>query len=162
MFYTREAEMSFEERLTWVSGAATVLVIAWYGRFLGGALAQLPVEEIAYQRPLLVALGAMIVLTIVGAIAVAIGSAIAAAIGVELGGRGSADDVDRTDERDAVIEARGDRFAYYVVSALMVGALALTMLEWPHFWIAHAMFGAFVAAGLVGIVVKLVAYRRGF
>ena len=154
--------MSFEEKVTWVSGAVTVLVVAWYGRFLGGALAQLPVEEIAYQRPLLVALGAMIVLTIVGTIAVAIGSSIVTAIGFELSGQGSAAEVDRTDERDAVIEARGDRFAYYVVSALMVGALALAMLEWPHFWIAHAMFGAFVAAGLVGTGVKLVAYRRGF
>jgi hypothetical protein len=162
--------MSYEEKITWVSGAITVLVVAWYGRFLGGALERLPVEEIAYQRPLLVALGAMIVLSIAGAIAVAIGSSIATAIGssiagaigVELGGRGSADAVDRKDERDAVIEARGDRFAYYVVSALMVGALALAMLELPHFWIAHAMFGAFVVSGMVGIVVKLVAYRRGF
>lgn len=154
--------MSFEEKVTWVSGAVTVLVAGWYVRAVVGGLGQVPVEEIAYQRSLLVALGAMIVLTIAGTIAVAIGTAIANAIGVELTGKGSADDVDRKDERDAVIEARGDRFAYYVVSALMVGALAMAMLELPHFWIANAMFAAFVVAGLVGIAVKLVAYRRGF
>jgi hypothetical protein len=157
-FDTEEATMSFEEKVTWVSGAVTLVVVGWYVRFMLGALSQTPVEEIAYQRPLLVALGAMIVLTIVGTIAVAIGTA----IGAEITGRGSADDVDRKDERDAVIEARGDRFAYYVVSALMIGALAMVMLEMPHVWIANAMFGAFVVAGMVGIVVRLVAYRRGF
>jgi hypothetical protein len=166
MFDIEEATMSFEEKVTWLSGAITLIVAGWYVRFVLDALGRLPVEQIAYQRALLIALGAMIVLTIAGTIAVAIGSAIgtaiANAIGVELTGKESADDVDRTDERDAVIEARGDRFAYYVVSALMVGALAMAMLEMPHFWIANAMFAAFVVAGLVGIAVKLVAYRRGF
>lgn len=154
--------MSFEEKVTWLSGAVTLVVAGWYLRFVLDALGRLPVEQIAYQRSLLVALGAMIVLTIAGTIAVAIGTAIANAIGVELTGKKPADDVDRKDERDAVIEARGDRFAYYVVSALMIGALAMAMLEMPHFWIANAMFAAFVVAGLVGIAVKLVAYRRGF
>jgi hypothetical protein len=162
MFDIEEATMSFEEKVTWLSGAITLIVAGWYVRFVLDALGRLPVEQIAYQRALLIALGAMVVLTIAGTIAVAIGTAIANAIGVELTGKGSADDVDRTDERDAVIEARGDRFAYYVVSALMVGALAMAMLEMPHFWIANAMFAAFVVAGIVGIAVKLVAYRRGF
>jgi hypothetical protein len=117
--------------------------------------------EIAYERPMLVgsAIGSAIVLTIVG------DDRDRRDRHRDRGGahrQGSADDVDRKDERDAVIEARGDRFAYYVVSALMIGALAMAMLEMPHFWIAHAMFAAFVVAGLVGIVVKLVAYRRGF
>jgi hypothetical protein len=162
MFDIEEATMSFEEKVTWLSGAITLIVAGWYLRFVLDALGRLPVEQIAYQRALLIALGAMVVLTIAGTVAVAIGTAIANAIGVELTGKESADDVDRTDERDAVIEARGDRFAYYVVSALMVGALAMAMLEMPHFWIANAMFAAFVVAGMVGIAVKLVAYRRGF
>jgi hypothetical protein len=162
MLDTEEAAMSFEEKVTWVSGAVTLVVAGWYLWVVGGALGRLPVEEIAYQRSLLVALGAMIVLTIAGTIAVAIGTAVASAIGVELTGKGSTDDIDRKDERDAVIDARGDRFAYYVVSALMIGALAMAMLEMPHFWIANAMFAAFVVAGLVGTAVKLVAYRRGF
>jgi hypothetical protein len=162
MLDTEEATMSFEEKVTWLSGAVTLVVAGWYLRFVVDAIGRLPVEEIAYQRSLLVALGAMIVLTIAGTIAVAIGTAIANAIGVEFTGKKPADDVDRKDERDAVIEARGDRFAYYVVSALMIGALAMAMLEMPHFWIANAMFAAFVVAGMVGIGVKLVAYRRGF
>ena len=150
--------MSFEEKVTWVSAVVTVLAASWYAWTVGGRLGQLPVTEIAYQRPLLVAVGAMIVLTIVGTIAMAIGTAIRA----EVTGEGSVDDIDRKDERDAHIGARGDRVAFYVSSVLMVGALAMAMLEWPHFWIANGIFAAFVAGGLVSAAVKLAAYRRGF
>lgn len=155
--------MSFEEKTTWVSGWVTLVVIAWYASVVGVRLGQVPVEQIAYQRPLLFAIGAMVVLTIAGTIAMAIATAIGNAIGIELTGRGSVEDgIDRKDERDAEIDARGDRIAYYVSSGLMIGVLALALLEQPHFWIANATFAALVTAGLVGITVKLVAYRRGF
>lgn len=162
--------MTFEEKTTWVSGLVTLIAVGWYASVIVGQIGQVPVEAIAYQRPLLVAVGAMIVLTIVGSIATAIASAIGGAVGgairAEMRGERAvdyvADDVGRTDERDAMIEARGDRMAYYVLAVLMVGALALAMLERPHFWVANAMFAAFVVAALVAAVVKLAAYRRGF
>jgi len=150
--------MSFEEKVTWVSGVVTLIVASWYGWVVVGLVGQGPVEQIAYQRPLLLAVGAMVVLTIVGSILTAIGTAIAA----ELSGEGSVDDVDRKDERDASIDARGDRVAYYVASTFMVGVLALAMLEQPHVWIANGVFAAFVVGSLVSSGVKLAAYRRGF
>jgi hypothetical protein len=116
------------------------------------------VDEIAYQRPILLAAGAMIVLTIAGSIVMAIGTAIAA----EVTGQGSVDDIDRKDERDVRIDQRGDLTGSYVSSALMVGVLALALLEADHFWIANALFGAFLVGGLVSATAKLVAYRRGF
>ncbi len=155
--------MSFEEKTTWVSGLVTVIVIAWYVSVVAVRLGQVPVEQVAYQWPLVLAIGAMVVLTIAGTVAMAIATAIGNAIGIELTGRGSIEDgIDRKDERDAEIDARGDRISYYVSSALMVGVLALALLELPHFWIANATFAGLVMAGLVGIAVKLVAYRRGF
>ena len=158
--------MTFEEKTTWVSGLVTLIAVGWYASVIVGQIGQGPVEAIAYQRPLLVAVAAMIVFTIVASIAMAIGSAIGGAIGgairAEVGGEGTVEDVGRTDERDAAIEARGDRVGYYVLAALMVGALALAMLEQPHFWIANAMFASFVVASIVGTVVKLASYRRGF
>lgn len=150
--------MSQEERTTWVSVVVTLLVAVWYGWTVSGMFDPAPVEEIAYRRPLLVAVGAMIVLNIVGAIVLAVGTAIKA----EVTGDGSAEEIDRTDERDAHIGARGDRVAFHVVSVLMVGVLAMAMLEMPYFWIANGAFAALVASGLVGAAVKLVAYRRGF
>ena len=150
--------MSFEEKLTWINSVTTVIVVAVYAWIIGGQIAAGPVTDIAYQKPLIIALGAIIVLTIVGAIARAIGTA----IGVEISGKGSVDDIDRKDERDVHINRRGDLVGYYVSSVLMLGAFTMTMLEFPHFWIANAMFVAFVVAGLTSSAVKLVAYHRGF
>ena len=150
--------MTYEEKVTWVSAVVTLIVAGRYAWIVGVRLGELPVEAIAYQRPLLFAIGAMIVLTIVGTIAMSIATAIRG----EISGDGSADDLDRKDERDADIEARGDRVAFYVSSAFMVGVLALAMLEQPYFWIANGVFAAFVVGSLVSSSVKLVAYRRGF
>jgi len=160
---SKEATMSHEERTTWVGGVVTVLAALWYGSAIGGMFGQGPVgqvsvDQIAYQRPLIIAVIAMIVGNIVGAIALAIGGAIRA----EVTGEGSANDIDRKDERDASIEARGDRVAFYVLAAAAVGVLALAMLERPYFWIANAAFAGLVVSGVVSTVVKLVAYRRGF
>jgi hypothetical protein len=43
----------------------------------------------------------------------------------------------------------------------MVVPFALTLAEFEYFWIANAMYLAFVLAALIGAVAKLVAYRRG-
>ena len=44
----------------------------------------------------------------------------------------------------------------------MVVPFVLTLAEYDYFWIANAMFLAFGVSALVGAVVKVVAYRRGF
>lgn len=150
--------MSFEEKVTWVNLAVSAIVAAVYFFVVGGQLGERPVTEIAYLRPMIFAVGAIILLTIVGSIAMAIGTAIAA----EIRGQGSASDVGRTDERDARIGRRADRVGYYLLSALMLGVLILTVSKYEHFWIANALFASFAVVGMVVSIVKLVAYRRGF
>lgn len=150
--------MSFEEKLTWVNTITTVIVAAVYAWIVGGQIAAGPVTDIAYQKPMIIALGAIVVLTIAGAIAMAIGTA----VGVKISGEGSVDDIDRKDERDVHINRRGDLAGYYVAAVFMFGILAMTMLEYPHFWIANAVFVALLASGLTSSAVKLVAYHRGF
>jgi hypothetical protein len=150
--------MSFEEKITWVNAVTTAIAAAVYFVIIGGRLGETPVAEIVYQWPLIIAASAMIVLTILGTIAMAIGTAISS----EVTGRGSVEDIDRKDERDVHIGWRGDRVGYYVSSLLMIGVLVITMLGAENFWIANALFAAFVLTGLVSSVVKIVAYRRGF
>jgi hypothetical protein len=150
--------MAFQEKMAWLGLAVTLVAVGWYASVVGGSWGTVPVEAIAYRAPLIVAVVAMIAATIAGTIAMTV----VAAIGAEMRERGSGSDVDRTDERDRRIEALGDRVAFYVTSALLVGVLALAMLEQPHFWIANAAFGALVLAGVVANAVKVVAYRRGF
>ena len=150
--------MSFEEKTTWVSVMVGVLVPIVYFATVLPQLADSPAADIAYQRTLIVAVIASIVLTIVGAITMAI----ATAIGAEITGSGSVDDIDRTDERDALISRRGDVVGYYVASIGAVIALILTMREDDYFWIANTLYLSFVVAGFVSGLVKLRAYRRGF
>lgn len=150
--------MPFEEKLTWVNLVVTLGVAAAYFAVVLTPLGEVPAAEIAYQRPLLIAVGASIVLTIIGAILTAIGTAVSG----EISGRDATADIERKDERDADINRRGDLLGYYVASAGAVGVMALTMLEADYFWIANALYLSFLTAALVSAIYKLVLYRRGY
>ena len=108
--------------------------------------------------PLIVAIVASAVLSIVGAIVVSVGTGISA----EIRGRKAKDEIERKDERDKSIARHGDLTGFYVSAAGMVGVLILTMLEADYFWIANALYLSFVVGTVVSSVVKLVAYHRGF
>lgn len=149
--------MSFEEKLTWVTTAATIAVAAVYAWIIGQQVATVPVTEIVYQKTLLISVGALVGLIIIGAII----TAIVSAVGVEITGEGSVDDIDRRDERDIDINQRGELAGYYVTSTLILGVLAMAMLELPYFWIANAIFATVLVSGLISNVFKLVSYRRG-
>jgi hypothetical protein len=148
----------FEEKITWVNAVVTVIVPIAYFTIMLGRLGDTSAADIAYQKPLLIAIGASIVLTVIGAILAGIGTGISA----ELRGRRAGDEIDRKDERDKTISRHGDLIGFYVSSVGMVGVLALTMLKYDYFWIASALYLSFVVGTLVGSVVKLVAYHRGF
>ncbi len=150
--------MPFEERLTWVNLIVAVIVPVAYFAIMLGRLRDVSAADISYQWPLIIAIVASVILTIVGSIAAGIGAGISA----ELHGRSAGDEVERKDERDVRISRHGDLIGFYVSSVGMVGVLALTMLEYEYFWIASALYLSFVAGTLVGSVVKLVAYHRGF
>jgi len=150
--------MPFEEKLTWVNLFVTLGVATTYFVVVLTPLGEVPAAEIAYQRPLLIAIGASILLTIVGAILAAIGTAVSS----ELSGRDANEEIERKDERDVDINRRGDLLGYYVASVGVLGVMALTMLESDYFWIANALYLSFVAAALVSGVFKLVLYHRGY
>ena len=61
--------MSFEEKVTWVSAVVFAVVPVVYVVDVLGQLGQMPASEIAYQQPMLIAIGVSIVLTILGSIA---------------------------------------------------------------------------------------------
>ena len=150
--------MSFEEKFTWVSAVVSAAVAAVYCAVVLRHLGEVPAAEIAYRRPMLIAFGAMIVLTIVGTIVTAIGTAVSA----EITGNGSVKDIDRKDERDVQIGRRGLLAGSYVMWVGALCVMGLTMLEQDYFWIANALYLTFVVSGLVSSAVKLIAYRRGF
>jgi NADH:ubiquinone oxidoreductase subunit 6 (subunit J) len=148
----------FEEKLTWVNLVVGVVVPGAYVAIMLGRLGETSAAEISYQWPLLIAIGASIVLTIIGSIAMGIGTGISA----ELRGRSASGEIDRKDERDKQISRHGDLVGYYVSSAGVVGVLALTMLEYEYFWIASALYLSFAVGTVVASAVKIASYHRGF
>jgi len=148
----------FEEKLTWVNLVVGVVVPVAYVAIMLGRLGETSAAEISYQWPLLIAIGASIVLTIIGSIAMGIGTGISA----ELRGRSASGEIDRKDERDKQISRHGDLVGYYVSSAGVVGVLALTMLEYEYVWIASALYLSFAVGTVVASAVKIASYHRGF
>jgi hypothetical protein len=139
--------MSSEEKRAWISALLLVVVPVAYLATVLSEVAGTDVAKIAYEGPMLtsiaVGIGAGIVLAIVAAIA-------------------SPRDADRTDERDREISRRGDYVGFYVMSIAATVPLIMAMAEVAHFWIAHALYLAFILAALASSVVKIVAYRRGW
>ena len=64
--------------------------------------------------------------------------------------------------RDKEINRRGEYVGFYVMSVAAIVPLGLAMAKIDQFWIANALYLAFVLAALASSVVKIVAYRRGF
>ena len=125
--------MSSEEKHAWISALVGVVVPIAY---LALVLSKVPgrdVATIANVGPMLASIG----LGIGAAIVLAIATAVAAPR-----------EAGRTDERDREINRRGERAAFYVLSAAAIGPLGLAMAEAAQFWIAHAIYLALVLAAL--------------
>ena len=64
--------------------------------------------------------------------------------------------------RDRDIGRFGEYRAGLVLGIGMVVPFILALVEADYFWIANAMYLVFALQAIVGAVVKLIAYRRGF
>ncbi|MGW4030666.1 hypothetical protein ACWEFL_15320 [Streptomyces sp. NPDC004838] len=138
--------MAFEEKRAWISGVIAVVGYAIYLAVVSARVDGGPLVEVAYEAALLWTVGSGIVAAIVLEMVVAMTS-----------GR----ETKRKDQRDREI----GRFGEYVGQSFVVigglAALVLAMVEASHFWIANAVFLAFVLSAALGAVAKIAAYRRG-
>ena len=139
--------MSYEEKGQWVYLAATTIAYGAYLVLLFGRAGTTPLQEIDYQPMLLWTVGAAVVGSIVGRIAIEIVRP---------------SDSHREDVRDRDIGRFGEYVAGMVLGVGMVWPFILALIEADHFWIANAIYLVFVVQAVVGAVIKLVAYRRGF
>lgn len=147
--------MSNEEKGQWVY---LVVIVVTYGAYLViilGQLGQTAPADIDYVPTMLLAIGVGIALAIVGRIVVEIVGRISAEIAGDAEGHDA-------DVRDRDVGRFGEYFAGTVLGVGMVVPFVLTLAELDYFWIANAMYLAFVVSAVVGAAVKLVAYRRGF
>lgn len=155
ILYIGAEAMSYEERGQWVYLVAVGVTYAGYLVIILERLGQTAPADVDFAPTMLWSIGISIALAIVGRIVVEIIGRISA----EMAGHREGSDAD---VRDRDIGRFGEYFAGTVLGVGMVVPFVLTLAEVDYFWIANAMYLAFVVAALVGAVVKLVAYRRGF
>jgi hypothetical protein len=139
--------MSYEEKGQWVYLAATSIGYGAYLVLLLGSAGTTPLPEVDYVPILLWTIGVAIAASIIGRIA------------IEIIWRS---DSSSEDVRDRDIGRFGEYRAALVLGIGMVVPFILALMEADHFWIANAMYLVFTAQAIVGAVVKLIAYRRGF
>lgn len=138
--------MSYEEKGAWVYavvalGAWTTYVVVLLTRAQGGDPSGLP-----YVATLLWTIG-------ISAFATGILRGLVEAV--------RPSETRRADVRDREIDRRGEYVAGIVLGVGMIGPFALALADAESFWIANAIYTAFVVAAVVGSLVKVVTYRRG-
>ena len=139
--------MSYEERGQWVYLAATVIAYAAYLVVMVGRASATPLAEIDYQPILLWTVGIAVAGSIIGRIVIEIVRP---------------SESQREDVRDKEIGRFGEYVSGMILGIGMVGPFVLTLMEADHFWIANAIYLVFVVQAVIGTVIKLLAYRRGF
>ena len=138
--------MSFEEKSTWIELTCVVLVYSWYFFTIVSQLGSTPVGLIEYQGKMLTTVGILIGLMVAAYILV---------FSV------APDTDDSSDERDREINRYGEYVGSFALTALAFTAMALAMMEFPHFWIANAVLFGLVVAEIVADGTKILLYRRG-
>lgn len=161
------ARMTGNERTVWAYLVAVLATSGAYLAVMGTRLAHQPAEQISWVVPMLWAIGASVVGSIVVTILLTIAETILATIArARLAGHGAgvpAVEVDMaSDARDREIDRRGDHALVAVLGAGSAAALVLTMLDADGFWIGNALFVAGTIGAVVETTTKLRLYRRGF
>ncbi len=139
--------MPFEEKNAWVLGGLAIGTYAGYLVVVLGRSEDTPLAEVPYVATLLWTIGLSIAASIVLHIAM-----------TTFGPKDAA----KKDQRDREIGRLGEYIGQSFVVIGGVAALVMSMAEVAHFWIANAVYLAFVLSAVLGSTAKIVAYRRGF
>jgi hypothetical protein len=137
--------MSFQEKSTALMLAILVVVYGWYFVVIVSMAQSSPIEEISYQPLMLVTMAALAVLAVVGHIFLAVVPPY---------------DGDRADERDRLVDLKGEWIGGFILGTGAVTGLFLAMAEMDWFWIANILLAGLVLSEVVTSVAKLVYYRR--
>lgn len=138
--------MSFQEKSNAVMLGILGLVYAGYTFVIVRWAVDTPVAEMTWQP--------LMILTVVPV------TLLAAATHIYLAMR-SPNDADEYDERDRLIDLRGEWLGGIVLAVGVFAGIVLAMFETDPFWVAHVLLGALVLAEITKDARTLVLYRRG-
>ncbi|WP_300544485.1 hypothetical protein [Maricaulis sp.] len=143
--------MSFHEKSNLAMLAILIGVYGWYfgtaaGSILGGGLAPEAALAVTNVKMLLTVV-IIVVVSIVAHILIAI--------------MAPSEANEAADERDKLIEMRGDQRGGFVLGVFALLAMGIAMLGQPAYLIANTILAGLVAGEVVKAVSKLIDYRRG-
>ncbi|GII25232.1 hypothetical protein [Planosporangium mesophilum] len=138
--------MSFDEKRAWIQAVVAVCGYGTYVAIILGRTGDTPLAEVPYA----------------GALLWTVGAAIVAGILLHMIAGMVTPNGTRTDQRDREINRFGEHVGQSFVVVGAVAALLMAMVEVRYFWIANAIYLAFVLSAVLGSVAKIAAYRRGF
>ena len=138
--------MSFKEKATWLYLAIAVVVPAAYFGWLLSEWSSTPAEEIAFVRPMIIAVIASIVLNIVLTIPIA-------AV--------KPSEVDKTDEREIAIERHGEQIGVVILGTGAALVMGLLWFDVDHVWSTNLLYLSFVTHAIVASTIKLIKFRKG-
>jgi hypothetical protein len=144
---TSEVVVAFQEKRAWVMALVSIAAYAAYAVAVLSRRGTGALEDAPYVTALLWSVGAAIAANVVLQVPLSMTAR------QEAGAR---------DERDREIHRFGE---YIGQSFLVVGgvaALVLAMTDADQFWIANALYLAFVLSAVLGSVARIAAYRWGF
>lgn len=142
--------MTLDERSTWSYGILVPVTTAAYFAVVLPQLGQGGPSQVQWQVPMLIAIGVIILGTIVATIMSTIVSAIRSrGVDTEFG----------SDIRDREIDRYGQRKTEIVTGIGFGAVIVLAMLDLDTFWIGSAAFAIGAIGGTWGAIVKLRAYR---
>ena len=138
--------MSFDEKNAWAFGAIALLTYGMYATWVLLQAQAVPLVEVDYVWPMVGSIVAAIILGIIAAIVISVLRPSEAGI---------------SDERDRAINRRGEQTGQSFVVIGGTSVILLAMIEAPYFWIANAMYLAFVLSALLSTATKVAGYRWG-
>lgn len=139
--------MPSEEKRAWIMAVVTVASYAVYLAIILGRAESTELTQVAYVSTMLWTIAASITASILLNILV---------------GTASPKGARRKDSRDQEINRLGEYIGQSFVVIGGVTVLIMAMAKMDYFWIANAIYLAFVLSSILASVTKLVAYRRGF
>lgn len=139
--------MTFSEKSVLVNVVALVVGAIAYAALVIPLAIGTPVDQVAYQPLMVVAVVLLVVIVVAGHVVVAVTRPAEATAGM--------------DERERLIGWRGQTVGGYVLAVGVFAAICLAMVEVPWFWIANVLAAMWVLAEVVAGLVKLTLFRRG-
>ena len=138
--------MSYEEKGVWIYLGVALVTFGIYVSIILGRAGDTPLTEVQYISTMLWMIGVSVLLSTLTRVAVEVATP---------------SDTHHADARDKEISRFGESLGGIVLAVGVLVPLVLAFTESDHFWIANAIYAAYILQAVTSSTVKIVAYRRG-